>query len=79
MFEVVLRQDYEDIFFFREFEVNGVTNNTPNGQFDARLSPFPKSPRKDGRSSSGRSPHTNKSFSNVMMNEDGTKLIYTSP
>lgn len=28
MFEVVLKQDYEDIFFFRELEVNGVTNNT---------------------------------------------------
>ena len=28
MFEIVLKQDYEDIFFFREFEVNGVTNNS---------------------------------------------------
>ena len=27
MFEVVLKQDYEDIYFFRELEVNGVTNN----------------------------------------------------
>jgi hypothetical protein len=26
MFEVVLLQDYEDIFFFREFEINGVSN-----------------------------------------------------
>src|SRR3569833_550288 len=24
MFEVVLTQDYEDIFFFREFEINGL-------------------------------------------------------
>ena len=29
MFEIVLRRDYEDIYFFREFEVNGVTNNSP--------------------------------------------------
>lgn len=28
MFEIELKQDYEDIFFYREFEVNGVTNNT---------------------------------------------------
>jgi hypothetical protein len=27
MFEIVLKQDYEDIFFYREFEVNGLTNN----------------------------------------------------
>jgi len=27
MFEIVLKQDYEDIFFFREFEVNGLTNS----------------------------------------------------
>lgn len=27
MFEIVLKQDYEDFYFFREFEVNGVTNN----------------------------------------------------
>lgn len=32
MFEVRLRQDYEDLWFFREFEVNGVTNgNVPAG------------------------------------------------
>lgn len=24
MFEIVLTQDYEDIFFFREFEINGL-------------------------------------------------------
>jgi hypothetical protein len=29
MFEIVLKQDYEDIFFFRDFEVNGVTSNSP--------------------------------------------------
>ena len=29
MFEIVLKQDYEDFYFFRDFEVNGVvTNNT---------------------------------------------------
>lgn len=28
MFEIVLKADYEDIHFFREFEVNGVTNNS---------------------------------------------------
>ena len=28
MFEVVLKQDYEDFYFFREFEVNGLTNNS---------------------------------------------------
>lgn len=29
LFEIVLKQDYEDIFFFRDFEVNGVTSNSP--------------------------------------------------
>ena len=28
MFEIVLKRDYEDFYFFREFEVNGVTNNS---------------------------------------------------
>jgi hypothetical protein len=30
LFEIVLKQDYEDIYFFREFEVNGVTNGSPS-------------------------------------------------
>lgn len=31
MFEVVLMQDYEDIFFFRDFEVNyGSNDGSPN-------------------------------------------------
>ena len=29
MFEIILGQDYEDIFFFREFEVNGISANSP--------------------------------------------------
>jgi hypothetical protein len=32
MFEIVLKQDYEDLYFFREFEVNGVTNNPAAAQ-----------------------------------------------
>lgn len=28
MFEIVLKHDYEDFYFYREFEVNGVTNNS---------------------------------------------------
>lgn len=31
MFEIVLKRDYEDFYFFREFEVNGVTNNPSVG------------------------------------------------
>lgn len=27
MFEVILKQDYEDIFYFREFEVNGLNSS----------------------------------------------------
>ena len=30
MFEIILSQDYEDIFFFREFEVNGISANSPD-------------------------------------------------
>ena len=30
MFEIILGQDYEDIFFFREFEVNGISANSPD-------------------------------------------------
>ena len=32
MFEIILKQDYEDFYFFREFEVNGVTNNATGYQ-----------------------------------------------
>ena len=27
MFEIELKQDYEDFYFFRDFEVNGVVTN----------------------------------------------------
>ena len=29
MFEIVLKQDYEDFYFFRELEANGTTPNSP--------------------------------------------------
>ena len=51
MFEVVLKQDYEDIFFFRDFEVNGLTNNSPpRDQMLRGESPDQKS--QEGRNSS---------------------------
>jgi hypothetical protein len=34
MFEVVLKQDYEDFYFFRDFEVNGVVNNNSQQTFN---------------------------------------------
>lgn len=41
MFEIILKQDYEDIFFFRDFEINGVNNNS-NGGSPARNSSLPR-------------------------------------
>lgn len=38
MFEIILKQDYEDFYFFREFEVNGVTNNPISGMQNAKPS-----------------------------------------
>jgi hypothetical protein len=39
MFEIVLKQDYEDFYFFRDFEVNGiVTNNTARSSRHQRTS-----------------------------------------
>ena len=54
MFEVTLRQDYEDLFFFRDFDVTGVTNNQnaahqggePNSQ--QTIETFKESPRRGG-------------------------------
>ena len=47
MFEVVLMQDYEDVFFFRDFEVNygsgGSRDNSP-----ARSKSRSNSPRRKG-------------------------------
>lgn len=49
MFEIVLKQDYEDIFFFREFEINGVSSSpgriSPGNVTPNRLSPHRNSPR----------------------------------
>ena len=50
MFEIVLKQDYEDIYFFREFEVNGLTNNSPS--FDIKLESPEKSSDKGSKSRS---------------------------
>jgi hypothetical protein len=53
MFEIVLKQDYEDIFFFRDFEVNGITNNS-QGNSPIRIVSASPGRRRDG--SNGGSP-----------------------
>ena len=54
MFEIVLRQDYEDIFFFREFEVTGIDG--VGGSPDRTSSAGRISPSKSGINSRSRSP-----------------------
>lgn len=53
MFEIVLKQDYEDIFFFRDFEVNGVTSNSPGGGSPVRIVSTSSPGRKSTRSGFG--------------------------
>jgi hypothetical protein len=54
LFEIVLKQDYEDIFFFRDFEVNGITNNSGNNSPIRVASPGRRSDnRPDSRNSIG--------------------------
>lgn len=63
MFEVVLKQDYEDIYFFREFEVNGITNGSVIDLRDGsggRRSPM----RYSSGSRSRKSPSPNKYSAN---------------
>ena len=89
MFEIVLRQDYEDIFFFRDFEVNGLNNNSPGGSPIRGSSP--QNARRSGsRGSDGRrsgSPQKY-SFHNSVGNQiivqnqqdgSGTRVLYLSP
>lgn len=49
MFEIVLKQDYEDIFFFREFEINGMSP-TPGSVTPNRQSPNRSSSKNRSRS-----------------------------
>ena len=69
MFEIVLKQDYEDIFFYREFEVNGITANSPG------LSPDQNS-RSQSRS---RTPKKYSPSASYIVNSDGTKVYMQSP
>jgi hypothetical protein len=66
MFEVLLTQDYEDIFFFREFEINGVSEKS------SILSPSRQSPRRSGTNSRSRSPNKG----TIVLSPDGTKAIF---
>ena len=38
MFEIILKQDYEDIFFFRELEINGISANSQGRLTPDRIS-----------------------------------------
>ena len=85
MFEIVLVQDYEDIFFFREFEVNGLSNNasylSPNRRSPDKIKLSPHK-EKSGSNSRSRSRSPNKQViggGNIMITEDGSRIIYQSP
>lgn len=71
MFEIVLMQDYEDIFFFREFEINGLNNQDKIGGSPVRGSSGRISPNKSNNSRS-RSPHKG----NLIVSPDGTRMIF---
>ena len=62
MFEIVLKQDYEDIFFFRDFEVNGVTSNSPGSSpirlVSTSLSPERRSNKTTNLQTEGRTVST---------------------
>ena len=72
MFEIILSQDYEDIFFFREFEVNGISANSPERYTPDRNSRSLS--RRSGRSGSpGRKP------ASILYSTDNGKVVISSP
>ena len=70
MFEIVLKQDYEDIFFFREFEINGITTSP------GRITPGRMSPHRPSSRSRSNTPNRN---SMMMQSVDGTRTFISSP
>ena len=66
----MLTQDYEDIFFFREFEINGVTTS-PGKMTPDKYSP--NASRSASRASRSKTP--NKS-SMIGISPDGSRAIF---